>query len=109
MVAFDPSAAARDERHMPLCRKGELGILWREHRLPDVSEEALTIRTRFSSFDDYWSPRDTFSPAPRSRGVTATPATAGSIDGEGPFHELLIAQSFYEGQTHGQGERAACA
>jgi hypothetical protein len=41
---------------MPLCRKGELGILWREHRLPDVSEEALTIRTRFSSFDDYWSP-----------------------------------------------------
>jgi SAM-dependent methyltransferase len=55
-VALDPAAAARDERHMLLCRKGELGVLWRAHRLLDVSEQALTIRTRFSSFDDYWSP-----------------------------------------------------
>jgi SAM-dependent methyltransferase len=55
-VALSPAADTRDERHMPLCRKGELGALWREHRLRDVSEEALTIRTRFSSFDDYWSP-----------------------------------------------------
>ena len=47
---------ARDERHMPLCRKGELAALWREHRLQDVAEEALTIETRFASFDDYWSP-----------------------------------------------------
>ena len=55
-VALNPGADARDERHMPLSRKGELAALWREHRLRDVSEEALTIRTRFSSFDDYWSP-----------------------------------------------------
>ena len=55
-VALDPAAATQDERHMPLCRKGELGVLWREHRLRDVSEEALTIRTRFCKFDDYWSP-----------------------------------------------------
>jgi SAM-dependent methyltransferase len=55
-VALNPAAATRDERHMPLCRKGELGVLWREHRLRDVSEEALTIRTRFCTFDDYWSP-----------------------------------------------------
>jgi len=55
-VALNPAADARDERHMPFCRKGELGALWREHRLGEVSEEALTIRTRFSSFDDYWSP-----------------------------------------------------
>jgi SAM-dependent methyltransferase len=55
-IALDPAAEARDERHMPLCRKGGLGALWREHRLRDVSEEALTIRTRFSSFDDYWFP-----------------------------------------------------
>jgi SAM-dependent methyltransferase len=55
-IALNPATDARDERHMPLCRKGELGALWREHRLHGVSEEALTIRTRFSSFDDYWSP-----------------------------------------------------
>lgn len=55
-VALDPAAAARDERHMPLSRQGELGALWREHGLRDVSEEAFTITTRFSSFDDYWLP-----------------------------------------------------
>jgi SAM-dependent methyltransferase len=55
-VALNPAADARDERHMPLSRKGDLGALWREHRLRNVSEEALTIRTRFSSFDDYWLP-----------------------------------------------------
>ena len=55
-VALNPAADARDERHMPLSRKGELAALWREHRLRDVSEESLTIQTRFSLFDDYWTP-----------------------------------------------------
>jgi len=55
-VSFNPAMVARDERHMPLCRKGELAALWREHGLQDVSEEALTIQTQFVSFDDYWSP-----------------------------------------------------
>lgn len=55
-VALNPAADARDERHMPLSRNGDLEALWRAHRLRDVSEQALTIRTRFSSFDDYWSP-----------------------------------------------------
>lgn len=55
-VALDSEADARDERHMPLCRRGELGSLWRERRLRDVAEEAITIPMRFSSFDDYWSP-----------------------------------------------------
>jgi SAM-dependent methyltransferase len=55
-VSLNPATAARDERHMPLCRKGELSALWRAHGLQDVSEEALTIQTRFVSFDDYWSP-----------------------------------------------------
>ena len=54
--ALSPAADARDERHMPLCRRGELGTLWRDQRLLDVSEEALTIRTRFASFAEYWSP-----------------------------------------------------
>jgi SAM-dependent methyltransferase len=55
-VSLKPEMAERDERHMPLSRKGELGALWRQHRLLNVSEEALTIPTRFSSFDDYWAP-----------------------------------------------------
>lgn len=55
-VVLDPAADARDERHMPLSRQGELAALWREHGLQDVAEQALTIRTRFDSFDDYWLP-----------------------------------------------------
>ena len=55
-VALNPAADSRDERHMPLSRKGELGALWRAHRLQDVAEDALTIPTRFTSFEDYWSP-----------------------------------------------------
>jgi SAM-dependent methyltransferase len=55
-ISLNPAIDARDERHMPLCREGELGMLWRDHRLQDVSEEALEIRMRFSSFDDYWAP-----------------------------------------------------
>ena len=55
-ISLNPAMDARDERHMPLCRKGELAAFWREHGLQNVSEEALTIQTRFVSFDDYWSP-----------------------------------------------------
>jgi hypothetical protein len=55
-IALTPAIDARDERHMPLSRKGELAALWREHGLQDVVEEPLTIQTRFVSFDDYWSP-----------------------------------------------------
>jgi SAM-dependent methyltransferase len=55
-IALNPSMDARDERHMPLSGKGELGALWRAHRLQDVSEQAITIQTGFSSFDDYWLP-----------------------------------------------------
>lgn len=55
-VALNPSAGPSDERHMPLCRSGELAALWREHGLQNVKEDSLTIETRFSSFDDYWSP-----------------------------------------------------
>lgn len=55
-IALDPAMEPRDERHMPLCRRGELTGLWQGHGLGDVLEEALTIETRFDSFDDYWSP-----------------------------------------------------
>jgi SAM-dependent methyltransferase len=54
--ALNAGADARDERRMPLCHRGELAALWREHGLKDVSEQPLTIQTRFVSFDDYWLP-----------------------------------------------------
>ena len=55
-VALDPASEARDERHMPLCRRGDLAALWRARGLQTVFEEGLTIQTRFASFDDFWSP-----------------------------------------------------
>jgi SAM-dependent methyltransferase len=55
-VDMAPDADAKDERHMPLSRKGELAALWRSHDLHDVAETPLTIDTPFSSFEDYWSP-----------------------------------------------------
>ena len=55
-VALTPAAAAKDERNMPFCRRGELAALWREQGLQDVVEEGLTIETRFASFEDFWAP-----------------------------------------------------
>ena len=55
-VALDPPIAARDERHMPLCRRDELAALWRAGGFERVEERALTIDLSFESFDDYWGP-----------------------------------------------------
>jgi len=56
VVALDPAAEPRDERHLPLCRRGQLAALWREQDLAEVVEEPLTIALPFASFDDYWLP-----------------------------------------------------
>ena len=56
VVAIDPDASARDERHSPLCRCGELASLWRDLGLNDVDEQPLTVTLDFASFDDYWQP-----------------------------------------------------
>jgi hypothetical protein len=56
VVKMTPTADSRDERHMPFCRQGDLVNLWRQHGLQDVVEDGLTIQTRFTSFDDYWTP-----------------------------------------------------
>ena len=55
-VSADPAAGSRDERHMPLCRRGELGALWRAHGLTAVEEPVLSVDARFESFDDFWLP-----------------------------------------------------
>ena len=55
-VAFDPVIEPRDERHLPLCKPGELGALWRLQGLEDVEEAPLEITLHFTSFDDFWTP-----------------------------------------------------
>jgi SAM-dependent methyltransferase len=55
-VALDPAIGKRDERHMPLCRRGELAALWRSNGLQQVDEQPLTIEMPFASFDDFWRP-----------------------------------------------------
>lgn len=53
-VAIDPAAEKRDEKHMPLCRSGELSRLWKNGGLQGVHEQSLDIKTEFPSFIDYW-------------------------------------------------------
>jgi SAM-dependent methyltransferase len=55
-AAVDSQAEKRDEKHMPLCRAGELSQLWTQAALENVHEQALDITMRFDSFADYWDP-----------------------------------------------------
>jgi SAM-dependent methyltransferase len=56
VVALDSSAERLDEKHMPLCRKGELSELWARGGLQKVEESPLAITMRFENFDDFWNP-----------------------------------------------------
>lgn len=53
-VSVDARAEKLDEKHMPLCRAGELSQLWTRAGLQDVRERPLDITMRFQSFADYW-------------------------------------------------------
>jgi SAM-dependent methyltransferase len=55
-VELDPRAEQLDEKHMPLCRAGELSGLWRQGGLEQVEEQPLNITMKFDSFEDYWEP-----------------------------------------------------
>ncbi len=55
-VASDPAAGKLDQLHMPLCRAGELGELWKQSGLARVEERPLDIIMQFESFADYWDP-----------------------------------------------------
>ncbi len=55
-VALDPAIEPKDERHMKLSHRGELGDLWRQVGLGNVKEEPLGIEQEYSSFNDYWEP-----------------------------------------------------
>jgi len=53
---LDSQAERLDEKHMPLCREGELAHLWKEGGLEKVQERPIDIEMRFASFADYWEP-----------------------------------------------------
>ncbi|MCW5982893.1 MAG: methyltransferase domain-containing protein [Bryobacteraceae bacterium] len=55
-VHKDPKAEKLDEKHMPLCRAGELSALWKQGGFKNVREEPIDISLRFESFADYWDP-----------------------------------------------------
>jgi SAM-dependent methyltransferase len=55
-TALDPAIAPRDEKNMPLCKRGELKLLFQEAKLEAVAEAALVAKTEFASFDDFWEP-----------------------------------------------------
>jgi SAM-dependent methyltransferase len=55
-VSVDARAERLDEKHMPLCRAGDLSHLWKRGGLENVQEQPLDITMRFESFADYWDP-----------------------------------------------------
>jgi SAM-dependent methyltransferase len=55
-VSLDRAAEKMDEKHMRLCRAGELQQLWNDGGLQNVHEQPLDIEMQFASFDDFWAP-----------------------------------------------------
>jgi SAM-dependent methyltransferase len=55
-VKLDPSADHLHEKHMPLCRAGQLAELWRSGGLREVEESSLEFGMRFENYDDFWTP-----------------------------------------------------
>ena len=54
VVALDPAMEPKDERHMKLTRKGQLGDSWKKAGLLNVEEQPLVIDQGYTSFSDYW-------------------------------------------------------
>jgi SAM-dependent methyltransferase len=55
-VSVNAQAERLDEKHMPLCRAGDLSHLWKRGGLENVQEQPLDITMQFESFADYWDP-----------------------------------------------------
>ena len=54
---LDPAVRALDEgQRFPLCRPGPLAELARAAGLSDVDHRAIDVPSRFTDFDDYWTP-----------------------------------------------------
>jgi len=74
-VSMDAGAEKLDEKHMPLCRAGELADLWRRCGLENVHEQPIDITLRFQSFVDYWDPF-LLGQGPRARTLVVSIATS---------------------------------
>ena len=56
-VALDPAAVDLDEGvRFAICRADRLASLWHDAGLADVTVCPIDVPTRFSDFDDYWTP-----------------------------------------------------
>lgn len=56
-IELDSNAKEFDEGlRFPLCKKGELELLFRKAGLKDVNEIPIEIDTHFKNFNDYWQP-----------------------------------------------------
>lgn len=56
-AALDPHAAELDEGvRFPLCNPAKLAELWSRAGLRHIETTSLDVATRFTGFDDYWSP-----------------------------------------------------
>ena len=55
-IALDPAIEPKDERHMKLSHRGQLGEAWKQAGLVNVQEAPLVIDQAYSSFNDYWEP-----------------------------------------------------
>lgn len=55
-VDVDVNAGRLHERHMPLCRAGELSRLFKSAALDNIQEQPLEVEMNFKSFQDYWEP-----------------------------------------------------
>ncbi|HWB82940.1 MAG TPA: class I SAM-dependent methyltransferase [Bryobacteraceae bacterium] len=55
-IHIDPQAETLDEKHMPLCRAGELSALWKEAGLERIREQSIDVAMNFASLSDYWDP-----------------------------------------------------
>jgi ubiquinone/menaquinone biosynthesis C-methylase UbiE len=55
-IALDPAIEPKDERHMKLSHRGQLGEAWKKAGFVNVQEAPLEIDQAYSSFNDYWEP-----------------------------------------------------
>jgi trans-aconitate methyltransferase len=56
-IAQDSRAESLDEgRRFPICKPEPLATLFRDAGLRDVAVRPIDVRTKFRSFDDYWTP-----------------------------------------------------
>jgi SAM-dependent methyltransferase len=82
-AAADPGSATSNQgERFPICREGALGQAFSRAGLLNIRDGAVTIRTAFSDFSDYWGPFEL--------GTGSAPAYVARLDSQ--QRERLIAR-----------------